>query len=195
MCFVHARTQDAGRRREVGARVHADGRELVVGAMRGRRPAVVDDVPDRVGQLELALRVPSVEPVERAPQRRRAEDVGGRVQLADRALLVRRVPFLDHAQHPAGPVANHTAIRERRVGLEREERGVGVGAPVLVEERSEQLGREERRVAREDEDVALESVEGAARGGDGVSGAARLVLDDDRDSVELLDALRGGDDD
>src|SRR5438034_2099473 len=46
VCFVHARTQDAGRRREVGARVHADGRELVVGAMRGRRPAVVDDVPD-----------------------------------------------------------------------------------------------------------------------------------------------------
>src|SRR5919197_532527 len=83
-------------RREFLISTKAPARAPSSSTVPGRRAAVVDDVPDRVGQLELALRVPRVEPVERAPQRRRAEDVGGRVQLPDRALLVRRVPFLDH---------------------------------------------------------------------------------------------------
>src|SRR5204862_123838 len=84
------------------------------------------DLDERVGELELALRVPGVEPVERAPERRRAEDVRGGVQLPDRALLVRGVPLLDDAQHASRSVTDDAAVREGRLGLEREERGIGV---------------------------------------------------------------------
>ena len=60
-----------------------------------RHVAFLDEERDRVRQVELALRVVRRQPVEHRPQPICPEHVDGRVHLADRALLVGRVPVLD----------------------------------------------------------------------------------------------------
>ena len=53
---------------ELGSRVDPVDLLGVRGGVHGRRAAALDDVPDRVGQIELALRVAGIEPVERSPE-------------------------------------------------------------------------------------------------------------------------------
>ena len=60
---------------------------------------------------------------------------------------------------------------------------------VLRDERLEQLGREERRVAGEDEDVLGTRPHRCPRRADGVAGAERLLLHGDRRVAERVAAL------
>ena len=127
-------------------------------ATRRPRPPGRDEVADGVGQVELALGVLRRRAA-RAPSRRSAgrEDVDGRVQLADRALLVGGVALLDDrarparrrpgrcartaAARPVSTVSTVTAAPSRAVGLDQA---------------LKRRGGEQRRVAREDEHVAVE---------------------------------------
>ena len=118
---------------------------------------------DRVGQVELALRVVRVEPGERVPQRRGLEDVDRRVQLADRALLLGRVLVLDDRLHRLVGPADDAPVGERGVGLEREERHRRLPAIMLLDERGQVLGGEQGRRRIEHEHTAFEAVECAAR--------------------------------
>ena len=82
-----------------------------------------DDVADGVGQVELALRVVRLQPVERRPERLGAEDVDGGVRLADRELLRasrRAASTIDSRSPPASrtiaPVAAESSgTKERTV--------------------------------------------------------------------------------
>ena len=76
---------------------------------------------DRVGQVELALRVVRRQPVEHRPQPICAEDVDRRVDLAHRALLVRRVTMLDDRIERHRPVtAAHGRTASGRRARRRE---------------------------------------------------------------------------
>ena len=115
--------------------------------------AARDEIADGVGQVELALDVVRLEPVERGPEQIGAEDVDRRVALLDRQLLGRGVACLDDPLHrPVRRRGRPARTRERRRD-EREHGRAGALALVLRDERLEQLGRQERRVAGEDENV------------------------------------------
>src|SRR2546427_1665729 len=77
----------------------------------GDRVAAVDEQAEGVGDVELALRVVRLEPVERRPQLLRSEHVDARVDLAQRELLGRPVGGLDDPGEPAVPVADDAAVR------------------------------------------------------------------------------------
>ena len=60
--------QRGGGKRELDAGVHALGLERVVGELHGAGLTVGDEQAERVGHVELALRVVRVEPLERRPE-------------------------------------------------------------------------------------------------------------------------------
>ena len=82
--------------------------------------AVGDEQAERVGHVELALRVVRLEPVEQRPEPVGAKDVDAGVDLAERELLGRRVRRLDDAREPAFRIADDAAVRARVLGLEGE---------------------------------------------------------------------------
>ena len=116
--LVDAVAQGGGGRGELDARVDALGLGRVGRLVHRDALAVLDEVADRVGEVELALRVVRLEPLERRPEQLGAEDVDRGVHLADRELLGRRVDRLDdRAQAPVAvaddaPVAAHVGRRE-----------------------------------------------------------------------------------
>ena len=73
---------------------------------------------------------------------------------------------------------------------EREHGHVGVGGSMSVDERLQELAGDERRVSREHEHVARDTVERAARGSHRVAGAARLLLDGDERALASSEAVR-----
>jgi hypothetical protein len=70
-------------------------------------------VLDRVGEVELPLRVVGVEVLEGAPERIGLEEVEGGVQLLDRALILGRVLLLDDAEDFAVFIADDAPVRQR----------------------------------------------------------------------------------
>ena len=124
--------------------------------MRGDRLAGRDEDPDRVGQVELALGVVRLEPLERRPERLGAEDVDRRVAprrsrsssgVASRASTIRA--------HAVRAVADDAPVAARVGGIAREDRR-GRAAPRGASPTSspQQPGGQQRRVAREHEHVA-----------------------------------------
>ena len=123
---------------------------------------------------------------ERPPEVGCREHVDRGVQLPDLSLLGRGVPFLDDRSEFALLVTHDTAVGVVALGLDREEGHGGSFAAALVDELFDRLGGEKRSVSGEDEKVALEPLQGLARGCHRIAGAARLLLHDD------LDARKGG---
>ena len=76
----------------------------------GNTVPCVDEVAHGVGQVQLALRVARLQPVERRPQQIGPEDVDRRVHLADRELLGGRVDGLDDRLEVAVGVADDAAV-------------------------------------------------------------------------------------
>ena len=96
--------------------------------------AVGDEEPERVGHIELPLRVVRLELLERRPELVGAEDVDPGVDLAERELLGRGVARLDDAGEAAVQVADDAAVRAGVVGLEREHRAGGALASMGLDE-------------------------------------------------------------
>ncbi len=163
--------------------------------MHGDGVTVLDEEADRVGQVELALGVLRLEAVEHGPELLAAEDVDRGVDLADLQLLSGRVGRLDDRAQVTVAVADDAAVRARVGGREREYGRRGALAAVRLEQLAEQLARQQRRVAREDENVGRAPVERGARGADGVAGAERLLLHRHLEPLERIAALGGADDD
>ncbi len=92
--------KDSGGGGELGTRVHPD-LERLRGELHGYRLACVDEQPDRVGQVDLALGVRRLDPFEGRPERVAAKHVDRGVGLADRELGGRRVARLDDPLEPA----------------------------------------------------------------------------------------------
>ena len=91
-------------------------------------------------------------------------------------------------------VADDPAVGTRLDGLEREDGRGGILPAMRLQELREQVGRQERRVAGEDEhlvDGALERVAGAS---DRVSRTERALLNSDLDVAERVACRRRGDD-
>ena len=96
---VHVREVDPVAKRcrgggELGAGVHALGLGRVVGEMSHDALAAAHEIADGVGQVELALRVVRLEPVQGRPEQVGPEDVDRGVALAKLELLGRRVSGL-----------------------------------------------------------------------------------------------------
>ena len=167
---------------EIGPGVHAFANTGVLRTVHGYDAPVIHQVSNGVGEVELALGVVGVEPGEGAPEGGRVDDVDRRVDLADGQLLGRRVARLDDRDQPAVVASEDAAVRARVVGLEGEDRRRRSFGPVRLEQAGEGRGGEEWRIAGEDEDVPLEALERRLRGGGGVTGAARLLLDGEHGS-------------
>ncbi len=156
--------------RKLGARVDADeAARIGLGAVRGHAASGRDDVPDGVREVELALRVVRVELLERAPERGGVEDVVRGVQLLDRPLFGGRVPLLDDARDVSVRVADDAPVGKRHRRREGKKRHVRSVAAVRLDQLLEHLGGDERRVAGDDQDAAVETVERAARRRDRVA--------------------------
>jgi hypothetical protein len=149
------------------------------------RTALAGEEGDRVGQVELTLRVVGREPFEDRPELVGSEDVDRRVDLAHRELLRRRVGRLDDLDR-APAVAENAPVLARVVALEREDRRGGVLTTMGLEQVAKQRGGQERRVAREHEDVAGPALERPPGAANGVAGPAGLLLDHDLDACESV---------
>ena len=179
---------------ELDARVDALGLRRVGGDEHADAIAGGHDPAHGVGEVELTLRVRRLQLVERRPERVRAEHVDGRVRFLDRELLGARVRGLDDGNEVPRLVADDAAVAADVVRHEREDRGRGARASVGVDERGEELGRQERRVAGEDEHL-LRVADRPARRAHGIARPERALLHRDLQPVEGGGAVRRGDDD
>jgi hypothetical protein len=158
---------DAERERRVGQRVGADG--LAFGAQHRQH----------AGEIALALRVVAAEAVERGQERAAVEDVEAGVDLSDGELLGRRVARglgLHHAVDGAVGGADHAPVAARVVELHRGDRRGGARIGVGGNGGGDRLAGDERHVAV-DHDHRRVGVDLRRRGGDGVAGAERSLLD------------------
>ena len=134
MLLVDPVAEDGGGVRELDARVDAVGLAIVGGDMGDDSAAGADDELDRVGQVELALHVLRLEPLERRPQRGRPEDVDRAVDLADPLHVLARVGSLDDLEHAAVGAADDAAVEARVGRLGAQDRRVRALAPVRLDE-------------------------------------------------------------
>ncbi len=144
--------KDGGRGGELGARVHTD-LERLRGELHGYRLARLDEEPDRVGQVELALGVLRLDPVEGRPERVAAEHIDRGVGLTDRELGGRRVARLDDPLEPASVPPHEPAVVARVRILDTEHGCRRARGSVGGDEVAEVVRREEDGVAGEDENV------------------------------------------
>ena len=126
------------------------------------------------------------------PQRVDAEHVHAGVDLTDAALGVGGVLLLDDAQHVAGRVTDDATV-SGRVIEERAHDGDPRGAlAVGGDQRRERVRLQQRNIAAEDHDVAVEVGEGVEGDLDGAPRARHVVLVD-HDRVRGLFGDLGGD--
>ena len=125
-----------------------------------------------------------LEPVERRPEQVGSEDVDRGVALAQLELLGVASPASTIASTVPSGRADDASVRAHVVRLEGEDGRSRLLAPVRLEELLEQLGREERRVAGEDEQLGGSSPTDGTRGADRVAGAERALLHRDLDVAE-----------
>src|SRR4249919_832701 len=183
------------RRSELDSRVHTFRLHRASSLVHRDTLTVCHENADRVGQVELALSVVRREPVEHRPQPICPEHVDGRVDLANRALLVGRVAMLD--DRCEGPVrtSQDAAVLLYVVRLEREDGRHDVCAAVRLDELAKERSRQQRRISRKYEDVVGAPFERSLRAANGVARAARLGLHGDRPAVERGRRRRRGHDD
>jgi hypothetical protein len=180
--------------RKLGAGVHASRLDRIGRDVSDHALTSADEVADDVGQVELALRVVRLETIEGRPELVGTEDVDGRVALPQLELFRRRVRGLDDGGD--GPIGgtNDPSVGTGRRRLEREHgRGCGF-SPMRPDQLLEQPGREQRRVAREDEQAAC-LADGVACRPHRVARTERALLHGDRRVPEGITALGRGDDD
>ena len=152
--------------------------------MDGDGLAVGDEEAERVGEIELALRVLRLQSLEHGPQLRRREHVDRGVDLAQVELVRRRVGSFDDARQPSRSVAHEPAVRTRIRRLEGEHRRGGALAAMRGHKLTQDVRREQRRVAREHEDVPVGRSELRSRRADRIAGAERRLLDRDVETIE-----------
>jgi len=133
---------------------------------------------DDVGEVFLALVVVRGELAEHFAQRRRLEDVGAGVDLAEAALGRRRVALLDDGGELAAAVAHDAPEAGGVLDLGGEHRRGGLGGLVGVHQRRERLRAQQRDVAVEHDHGARQVGGGLQRDAHRVPGAAALGLGD-----------------
>ena len=191
---VDAVAQDTSSIGKFGPRVDT-GLERLGGDADRDLVAVSDEQADRVGQVELALGVVRLDPVERRPELLGPEHVDRGVRLLELELRRGRVAGLDDPLEASGAVAHEPAVVPGIVVLDAEHRGCGAGGEVRVEQLAQHLGGQQHGVAGEDEDVLGTALERGASRPDRVARAARHLLHRDLVALEVAARLRRGDDD
>jgi hypothetical protein len=175
-----ARVVGTSRRRELDAVV--DARRLLVRRdHRAYLPPVADEDRDDLGQVLLALGVVGGQPADGVAQQGVVERVDAGGDLGGLALVGRRVALLDDPGHRPvrGPDDPAVPGGVRRDTAEHGGRRAGRG--MVGDERRECRRRQQRGVARDDDDHAvLIGGHGAERDPHGVPGAPLLVLHDRR---------------
>ena len=122
------------------------------------------------------------------------EDVDRRVRLADRELLRRRVGRLDDRLEIAVAVANDAAVAADVGGHEREDGRARSPATMGLEQGPEQLAREQRRIAGEDQHL-VGTGDRMLRAPHRVARPERLLLHRDVQPLELVRGVGRDDDD
>ena len=167
---------------QVDAGIDALGHQRIVVAVGVHDLAVGGQDRDDVGQVQLALVVLVGDPVERRPQPVAADDVVPAVHLEQRALGVIGVTELDDRLH-GSPASAHDppeVAADRLGAVEREQRGRRARLAVRRHHRKQGLRLDQRVVGVHDQHVAGKSGQRLAAGQDGITGAARAVLDGGR---------------
>src|SRR5438552_842079 len=113
----------------------------------------LDQQPHRISQIELALRVDRLDPVERGPQFVSREHVDGGVDLPDRTPAFVDVGVLDDLLEPAVAVADDAAVGSGIGWLEGQHGRGGAGGAVLLYEFLQQLRAQAWMVAGDDEQL------------------------------------------
>ena len=167
---------------QVDPGVDAHGHQRIVVAVGVHDLAVAGQDRGDVGQVQLALVVVVGDPVERRPQPVAADDVVAAVHLEQRALGVIGVTELDDRLHASpAPAHDPPEIAADRLGaVEREQRGRRARLAVRRHHRQQGLRIDQRVVGVHDQHVAGKSGQRLAAGQDGITGAARAVLDGGR---------------
>ena len=166
-----------GRGRELDARVHALGLGRVGGDVRDDTLAALDEVANGVGEVELALGVVRLEPLERRPEHLGAEDVDRGVALARAraAPASRRRPRRSPGRSPSA-VADDAAVGADVGGLEGEHGRGGLLAPVRRDELLRAAPRSSSGVSPErTSTLSAPLSDGLAGRADGVAGAERAA--------------------
>ncbi len=135
--------------------------------------AGADQAIDRVGQAVLSR---AGHPLEGGEDALGSADICAQVELVDGLLLGGGVRGLDDVADSAVAVAPDAAVGKRPIHDGREQRQVCGLEYVAVEETADRAGPEERGVAVEDQQIALEIGEQRPDLQDGVARAGRVVL-------------------
>jgi hypothetical protein len=138
--FIDPVAEGGRGQRELGARVDALGIERIAREEDGARLAVGDEQPESVRDVQLALGVVCVEPLERRPELVGAKDVDAGVDLAHGQLLGGGVGRLDDPGEPAVGVADDPTVGAGICGLEGEDGGGRAGLAMGLDERANRLG-------------------------------------------------------
>ena len=144
--------QDASGGSELDPVVDAGGLRRVRGGQRLHRLTVTDQQRDDVRQVLLALRVVGRQPFEGVPQVTGRKGVDAGRYLTDLTGDRVGVALFDHLAHRpvTGPLTHHPAVSGGIVDNGREQGGRGVVLVMQVEECSERLRTQQRRIARYD---------------------------------------------
>ena len=176
---VDAPLHDAGRLGQLAARVHAQALLRIARLIGEHGPPGGAADGQHVGKIELALGVVGIHLGKRVEKGAGVEAVDARVALGDGRFLGARVLLLDDAGHLPGAVAHDATVAEgvfklhgkhddRRVVLLAQSRHLANG-----------LGLNERRVAGEHHDGAVEAGQGIGGGQHRIRRAALGLLHDD----------------
>jgi hypothetical protein len=176
---VLARAEDATQVREIGAAVHAA--QLVRTLEQQRFDAEIATAidADEIGEVVLALRVVRRERIERLEERRRRKRVDAAVDLADRALLARRVALFDNAHDLSGSIADDASVAVRIVELDGEHGRRGASRVVRLEQPLQRGRLKQRNVRVEEQHRARLAREHRARLNQRVARAKLRRLNDE----------------
>ena len=126
---------------------------VVVGVERGDDPPVLAGERDEVREVQLARRRRRPQVADPAPQPRRVDRVQARVDLGDLALLVGRVLVLDDPLDGPAVVAHDPAEAGGIDRVHGDEGDRRVVEAAQLQQRGQEVGLDERDVARHDEDL------------------------------------------
>ena len=177
--LVDARLQGARRRGQLDTRVHAEALgDVACGKRKHVAPGAAANL-EHVGQVELALRVVASHLLERLEKRLRVEAVEAGVAFGDGGLGGVRILLLDDTLDAPFAVADDAPVAERVVELHGEHHDRRVRAGAHVGELANGIGRDERAVARQHEQRAVEAGKRILAGEHRVGRAALRLLHDD----------------
>ena len=151
---------------------------LVVDLVALHGQPVVDQPVRQVGQPVFAVQRRRRQRRQHRPDLPGGDDVRADVELPDLPHPRRRLRLLDDVHDAAVAVADHAAVGVGPVGDRGEQRQVGRAQPVAVDQPADRGRREERRVAVEDQQVAVEVAQERLELPHRVAGAPGILLDD-----------------